>query len=1618
MGTSFALIKPSTVKEKGASEGSSDGATAEAAPSSLSTSECAAPRTHLEPALNDGYGLERAPAAQQDSVWATFGVMSIVLSGVALAINKSDRNPTHNGKEWLSGTLAIILLLEGGARLVPALEASPLIGAVMIPAQAKTLYPLLAWALIASVAGVCACTNATCISSSRPSFWRGSGGRFGFVPRLDRTICLIMAFGFLGITTAQFSPTPQLPSTFSPPLSPAQPPSPAQPGWYVERHGHRRYPPPRDYAQELQPGGQPTAFAPPNCSAPGRVGCVAMPRAARAKPAAGVQATYLPPACSLSSEPGCLRLPKPLARMGDELLGSGEAVLRFVARSKALLTGGSLFSNSIAVADVDGDGDLDVLLGNGDEESASRVLLNAGDGTFPTSFELPGGSAKTNSIAAADVDGDGDLDVLLGNGDYEIPSRVLLNAGDGTFPTSIELPGDSAFTRSIAAADMDGDGDLDVLLGNLGRASLVLLNAGDGTFPTSIELPGGNENTWSIAAADVDGDGDLDVLLGNYGIPSRVLLNAGDGTFPTSIELPGGSAYTRSIAAADVDGDGDLDVLLGNFGSTSRVLLNAGDGTFPTSIELSSGNENTGSIVSSIAAADVDGDGDLDVLLGNLGSASRVLLNAGDGTFPTSIELPGGSAFTRSIAAADVDGNGDLDLLLGNFGSSSQVLLNADSGITFPISIELPGGSVDTESIAAADVDSDGDLDVLLGNKGNASRVLLNAGDGTFPTSIELPGGSTWTRSIAAADVDGDGDLDVLLGNNGYASRVLLNAGDGTFPTSIELPGGSAFTRSIVAADVDGDGDLDLLLGNLGSASRVLLNAGDGTFPTSIELPGGSLDTITESIAVADVDGDGDLDVLLGNYGTPSRVLLNAGDGTFPTSIELPGGSAYTWSIVVADVDGDGDLDVLLGTFYSASLLFNAGDGTFPTSFELPGASVDTRSIAAADVDGDGDLDVLLGNYGTPSRVLLNAGDGTFPTSIELPGGSASTRSIAAADVDGDGDLDVLLGNFGGFSHLLPFIRCSQPGTARSRFGNGCVRCPAPTSRRDDHFDICYECEEHTELDYRGECSSCKPGNDRSSGVAECTACPRGKRQGKVDTICIDCSPGTYAPFDGLFGPTCLPCERGSFCPPGAAAQVPCHEGSSSSVTGLHLEREEQCQHALIAGPRGIMLQPLEAAALAISVAALVALGVAVVFCQRRRRRTRKLTLPSENNSMSMHAIPCLSSSGGSTATVRSDEPTQLEVVDFSTLTMGRQIGQGGFATVWLAQWQGNDLAVKVLGIQHLTIDASTEHLEVAMLQEVAILRRLRHPCICALFGLMRVEQRPALVLEYMAGGSLASYLFERRPATCKVALPGESVEASESSFVKGVRLFHHLLRPSAVMSTLNAASAAAVPLASLGRQLNEPPRQDRDDKKIRFSVQLASGLCFLHSNGILHRDVKTDNALLDAHHMVCKLADFGLASLSLNYAHRNTLVGGTLRYLAPERVVEALRYASKGCDRGDGRGGSSGSLSLGNPLVGLEDRVDVYAFAFLLWELTHERRAFEGTAGADAAFSASQGLRPNFSEPSDCHGIMIRALTAECWARRPEDRPSMSTVLERLEQCMQGLSSTQDTRSMDSSLL
>ncbi|HLQ38765.1 MAG TPA: FG-GAP-like repeat-containing protein, partial [Planctomycetota bacterium] len=251
--------------------------------------------------------------------------------------------------------------------------------------------------------------------------------------------------------------------------------------------------------------------------------------------------------------------------------------------------------------------------------------------TDATASRMPVGIYRTTSLALGDVDGDGDLDLVVGNGGINAvweQSRLYLNNGTGTFTdvTASRMPAGSYDTTSLALGDVDGDGDLDLVVGNYwGTQSLLYINNGTGTFTdaTASRMPAGSYSTTSLALGDVDGDGDLDLVVGNQGNPggqSLLYLNNGTGTFTdaTASRMPVGSYITNSLVLGDMDGDGDLDLVVGNssyYSGQSLLYLNNGTGTFTdaTASRIPAGYYNT----NSLALGDVDGDGDLDLVLGN-----------------------------------------------------------------------------------------------------------------------------------------------------------------------------------------------------------------------------------------------------------------------------------------------------------------------------------------------------------------------------------------------------------------------------------------------------------------------------------------------------------------------------------------------------------------------------------------------------------------------------------------------------------------------------------------------------------------------------------------------------------------------------------------------------------------------------------------------------------------------------------------------------------------------------------------------------------------------------------------------------------------------------------------
>lgn len=323
-------------------------------------------------------------------------------------------------------------------------------------------------------------------------------------------------------------------------------------------------------------------------------------------------------------------------------------------------------SYSVATGDIDGDGDIDFVVGN---YGKGRVYINDGKGFFKKLNRLSESSKQsTYGIALGDIDGDGDLDLVEANNN-ESPNVVYKNDGKGNFKL-FERSEQTNSTTSIALGDIDGDGDLDLIAGNIG-ANDVYKNDGKGRF-VWMESSKEKDITYSVALSDIDGDGDLDYISGNNGFKNggknRVYKNDGKGSFSlfqSSFE----SDLTYAVALGDLDGDKDSDLVVGNYGH-NRIYINDGSGKFTFSKVL--GNTKR---TSSIALGDIDGDGKLDILSGNNYSQNFVYLNRGDLEFKQTEVHQKQKNKTYALALAHLNQDMNLDYISINFNKPSQVYL-------------------------------------------------------------------------------------------------------------------------------------------------------------------------------------------------------------------------------------------------------------------------------------------------------------------------------------------------------------------------------------------------------------------------------------------------------------------------------------------------------------------------------------------------------------------------------------------------------------------------------------------------------------------------------------------------------------------------------------------------------------------------------------------------------------------------------------------------------------------------------------------------------------------------------------------------------------------------------
>jgi hypothetical protein len=375
---------------------------------------------------------------------------------------------------------------------------------------------------------------------------------------------------------------------------------------------------------------------------------------------------------------------------------------------------------------------------------------------------------------------------------------------------------DQGFFPQVLVADVTGNGIPDIVTANnLNNTVSVILSNGDGTFQAPLTSPAGVGLGFGlqVAAAHLHGDqAALDLVVANSGFAEagslgslNLLVGNGDGTFQPPIILATGITPT-AVVVGDFTGDGIPDLVVTNgFDQNQTNLLlfqGNGDGTFQAPVSFADGIAIDTSFDGGLAAADLNSDGNLDLIVahGSPGGAS-ILLGNGDGTFQAPVSIPttpfGGSAAGLVVGHFHDPNTVDLAVADPSRSSVSVVLGNGDG--TFQAPVDFSTGALSTpEALAVADFNNDDNLDIVAMNQHDQGvSVLLGNGDGTFQAPQIISLGST-PGAVAVGDLNGDGLPDVVTSHPpdpittdpGFAS-VLLDAGDGATP----LPGG--FTGAV-----------------------------------------------------------------------------------------------------------------------------------------------------------------------------------------------------------------------------------------------------------------------------------------------------------------------------------------------------------------------------------------------------------------------------------------------------------------------------------------------------------------------------------------------------------------------------------------------------------------------------------------------------------------------------------------------------------------------------------------------------------------------------------------------------------------------------------------------------
>ena len=686
--------------------------------------------------------------------------------------------------------------------------------------------------------------------------------------------------------------------------------------------------------------------------------------------------------------------------------------------------------SAVATGDFNDDGELDFVVANGGDNNLWFYFGN-GSGTFSLPIIVPISLGQSPVwIATGDLRGIGRTDVVVAEADTNSVG-IFLSNGDGTFVENVVGLGDTASV--VLVGDFNHDGKLDIVAplndADANEYIVMLPGRGNGSFGTPVNTPlsGNGPGIFWGSSADLNGDGVPDLVLTSVidPIAIQVYLGNGDGTFAPGQVVAQNYDPDINLGSIEFDanGDGNNDILVTDTFGLLWVYSGNGDGTFST-------NPSTfgyGDVGYSIAAADVNGDGILDVVISGVfvddieqygtEAGDQICVLEGDGkgnfSFPT---LYRGDSSSYSMAMGDFNGDGHPDFVTANQNNDSATVFMNDGmgGFGEPsgqwVGYEESGSTVNAPETGAmlADIDGNGSTDIAFIEYGLDSEnylqltVLLNDGSGNLSaplrsnavaTSYELP------QNFVLADFRNTGLPDFLAIAPNYNSNpnyisFAPNNGGGLFGTPTGTNSANA-TGVVGVGDFNGDGKLDFVAAGYGinfnannvQGIQVYLGNGDGTFKAGyVQSFGGTYDArAPEAVYVGDYNRDGKLDLLIlleGNGGYNGNAdlyeFMGNGDGTFQTGTLL---IQNLGPMTVADVDNDGHPDIV-------SMLYQLSGNNSPISTQF--------SIYIGQPNGTFKLTNTYAPYN---------GASTFPQQVFSP--IYGNYAPMVADFNGDGNLDI-----------------------------------------------------------------------------------------------------------------------------------------------------------------------------------------------------------------------------------------------------------------------------------------------------------------------------------------------------------------------------------------------------------------------------------------------------------------------------------------------------------------------------------------------------------------------------------------------------------------------------------